>query len=387
MMQKSIILLFTIIFISLSHSPQGNISSKEAESSAEKKKALVGAYYYAWYGGNKNKQSVGWMKQALRGRLSPPQLPKLGIYDSRDPKVIGDHIAQSVRAGIDFWAVSWWGGHKTQDDTFRNKIMKHPQASKLKYAALYESTGRLGSFKKPHYSNLIPDFEYLKKHYFDDNNYLKIDGKPVVFIYLTRVYFRSNLKGQQALSLLRKKFPELYLIGDEVFGPHYKAEFAKNWDGITAYDVYGQSLQIKGASQDSLDRLNQIYKNAQTQAHLVSKAFIPAISPGFNDRAVRNGHAGRARYFKDREDSKEGDIFREMIRQSAIPFLDQRAQNMVMVTSFNEWYEDTQIEATPGKHRPTTKDDSKDGKHYTQGDRYVDYGNLYLDILKEEFSK
>ena len=55
-----------------------------------------------------------------------------------------------------------------------------------------------------------------------------------------------------------------------------------------------------------------------------------------------------------------------------------------MITSFNEWYEDTQIEATSGVAGTSSIDDSVTGKFYTEGDRYMDYGNLYLDILREE---
>ena len=79
---------------------------------------LLGAYYYPWYRGEKAEGEIGWMKRALRGRLHPRQSPKLGVYDSDDAKVIGDHIAQSRRAGIDFWAVSWWGPGRESDQTY-----------------------------------------------------------------------------------------------------------------------------------------------------------------------------------------------------------------------------------------------------------------------------
>ncbi|MBM4152944.1 MAG: hypothetical protein FJ220_05435 [Kiritimatiellaceae bacterium] len=55
-----------------------------------------------------------------------------------------------------------------------------------------------------------------------------------------------------------------------------------------------------------------------------------------------------------------------------------------MVTSFNEWYEDSQIEATTGTLPSSNTDDSESGTYYTGGETYVDYGHLYLDILKEE---
>ncbi len=343
---------------------------------------LLGAYYYPWYSGEPDEKKRGWMKQALRGRLEPRQLPRLGVYDSRDPKVIEDHIAQSRRAEIDFWTVSWWGPGRREDRALRESILPHRDAAKLKYAVLYESTGRFGSFDDPDFSHLVPDFEYLAKTYFEHPQYLKIDDRPVVFIYLTRAYFRG--RGLESLAELRRRFPKLYLVGDEVFGPRCRERDVKQWDAVTAYDVYGQSLQRLGATQSALDHLKANYERAKRIANGAGKAFVPAIGPGFNDRAVREGHVGRARAFTDRPDSKEGDVFREMIRQIATPLADERAQRMVMVTSFNEWYEDTQIEATSGRGGITRRDDSESGRFYTEGEAYADYGTLYLDILREE---
>jgi len=349
---------------------------------------LVGAYYYPWYhpprgkSGAKSKKDLGWMKRALRGRLLPRQMPKLGVYESREPKVIADHIAQSERANIDFWVVSWWGPKTDTDGAFEKAILPHSDAEKLKYALFYEPTGRLGAMKNPNHRNFLPDMRYAAKKYFDSEHYLKIDGKPVLFIYLTRVYFRN--RGLEELAQLRKEFPNLYLVGDDVFGPRYRVEYAKLWDAVTAYDVYGQSLARTAKTTEALERLKSIYTNAKTIANSVDVAFAPAVSPGFNDRAVRSGHEGRARYFADVKRSKEGDVFRRMIRDIAMPLADERANRMILVTSFNEWYEDTQIEATRGDAGETKEDDSNSRDHYTQGDRYVDYGTLYLDILREE---
>ena len=343
---------------------------------------LAGAYYYPWYAAPAQSEERGWMRQALRGRLTPRQLPALGVYSSRDPQVIGAHIEQSRRAGLDFWAVSWWGPGKREDRALRDHILKHPQAESLQYAILYESTGRLGSFEQPNYDSLIPDFEYLNQHLFSHPQYLRIQGKPVVFLYLTRVYFRN--RGQEALAALRSRFPNLYLIGDEVFGPGYRGAHAQPWDAVTAYDVYGQSFQIEGATRKGLGRLLRSYQQAQEAAHAVGTAFVPGIAPGYNDRAVRQGHPGRPRYFTDEPDSREGDIFVSAIREVVVPMVDDQAERMFMITSFNEWYEDTQIEPTAGNQETTMVDDSDSGSYYTESDLYPDYGNLYLDLLKRE---
>ncbi len=344
-------------------------------------KPMVGVYYYPWYRSPRAGELGQW-RQVMRLHLKAPQKPCAGLYDSGDPEVIGRHIAQSVRAGVDFWAVSWWGPQNVCDANLRTRILTHPDARKLKYAILYEATGRLGSFGTPDYRNWLEDLAYLAQHYFDNPLYLKIGGRPVVFVYLTREYFRN--KGQQALAEMRKKFPQVYLVGDDVFGPGYKAEWARNFDAVTAYDVYGQSIGPLGATGEAVEHLARNYAHAKAQAAGVGTAFMPTVAPGYNDTAVRAGHPGRARYFSDVPDSKEGDVFRAMIRRAALPHLDARAGRIMMVTSFNEWYEDSQIEPTEGTAPPSSADDSQTGAGYTGGQRYADYGELYLDILREE---
>jgi len=353
---------------------------------------VVGVYYYPWYDApgeatEEDAPAGEWTRRTLRGHLDPKQLPEHGVYSSRSAETISGHIAQSKRGGIDFWVVSWWGPHSRTDIAFKNHILPHADAGELKYALFYESTGRFGSFRKPRFTRFVDDFKYIAKNYFDNPHYLRIDGKPVVFIYLARAYFRD--RGHEELRRLREELPGLYLVGDDVykdgsFEDEYRPEYAGLWDAVTAYDVYGQSLKSRGATHAAIDQLNANYVNARTIANSVGTGFIPAVSAGYNDKAVRKGHPGRARYFKDVPGSCEGDIFRAMIREVALPNLDPRTGNIMMVNSFNEWYEDTQIEPTAGTAPPTSKDNSASGTFYTEGDTYTDYGYLYLDILREE---
>ena len=339
----------------------------------------VGVYYYPWHGPNAGGHGFD---TTLRSHLAPAQQPKLGFYNNKDPNVIEAHIQQSVRGNIDFWACSWWGPGGFEDKVLRNVILPHPSASKLHYAIMYESTGRLGAADNPNYDNLQKDFKYFQENYFNHPCYLKIDDRPAVFIYLTRVYFRD--RGRQALADLRAAFPEVYLVGDDIFGPNYRPASPVLWDAVTAYDVYGQTLAPEGSTGKAQERLKEILADAAESAHRAGIGLIPFASPGFNDRGVRSGHNAAPRYFLDVPDSAEGDVFRAMLRDVVVPAVDPLADRILMVTSFNEWHEDTQIEPTVGKQAVTSGDDSDDGEQYTQGYRYVDYGNLYLDILREE---
>jgi hypothetical protein len=343
---------------------------------ASGEEAFVGAYYYPWYGAHSTLES-------LRSHLVPAQYPAQGNYNSKSEALISAHIDYSIRGNIIFWSVSWWGPYSYEDDAFKNYILTHPRAAELKYAILYESTGRLGEFSNPNYSTLIPDFDYLAEHYFDDANYLKIDSKAVVFIYLTRVYFTGTAAADAALAALRQAHPNLYLIGDHVWNG-CSSEAAEQWEAVTAYDVYGQSLQPYGSTMNAINRLVLTYDTAKTNANSVGTGLVPCATPGFNDRVIRDGHEGAPRYLEDDVHSVEGDLFRTMLKEAVIPKVDPLAENMLMITSFNEWHEDTQIEPTLAVSGHTDLDNSGTGTDYTQGDYYWDYGNLYLDILRQE---
>ena len=114
-------------------------------------------------------------------------------------------------------------------------------------------------------------------------------------------------------------------------------------------------------------------------AHADNIGFIPTVSPGFNDAAVRSGHAAAPRYETDVPGSAEGSLFADELNRAALPNLDPAAENILMVNSFNEWHEDTQIEPT-NLATATTADDASGT--LTQGYSYPGYGDLYLNELR-----
>ena len=109
--------------------------------------------------------------------------------------------------------------------------------------------------------------------------------------------------------------------------------------------------------------------------------WIPAVSPGFNNRGTGGTLPAAPRYLTDVPGAAEGSLFSAELNQAVLPTLDPTANNILMVSTFNEWHEDTAIEPTIVA-APTSNDDS--GTHaLTQGYSYTGYGDLYLNQLRQ----
>ena len=316
---------------------------------------------------------------------SPPQAPVLGEYDDTKPETIAQHLKWSREANIGLWVTSWWGPNTLEDITTRDVILKHKDLGDMKIALHYESAGRI---KDSDLSNVASDISFICERYFDHPNYYRIDGRPVIVLYITRYFQEVNLLDEMLLimrnSANRCGHEDLFIIGDHVFGKSPDVTIPDNrflmLDAVTNYDVYGSmGRPEKYATARVVDRYYDEQEKWKNVAHLNDCRYIPAVSPGYNDRGVRfeKRHPPLSR--KLTIDSEEGSLFRYQL-QKALPLTDPMVDNLVLVNSFNEWHEDTQIEPVATMQEGVS---SSLPISLTGGLSYEGYGNLYLDILRE----
>ena len=127
----------------------------------------------------------------------------------------------------------------------------------------------------------------------------------------------------------------------------------------------------------------QDYYDRQTRWRDAAKAngcaFMPSVTPGFNNQVNRPQHFTQYGPMSRRlkEGDKEGSLFKALIK-NAVKLVDVDAGNILMITSWNEYHEDTQIE--PLKKASKTKEPEL----YTRGLEYEGYGTKYLKIVKDE---
>ncbi|MBU3918407.1 glycoside hydrolase family 99-like domain-containing protein [Patescibacteria group bacterium] len=345
------------------------------KSQKEKKVGILGAHYYLWYG-RPTFPIIGggvW-------RSGYTNQPVLGKYNSRHSGVINQHIGWAQEAGIDFFAINWHDSHSWDDITLKDYYLPHKATAEIKFCIHYDSSLALNIFKNPlsydfndKYSpnktkgeKFLEDFEYLADNYFNHPQYLKINGQPIVIIYIARA-FKNNSKYFEQLKVnMQKRNISLFLVADVVcwagvkltkrnlsyiwdkspkevinilcqvinrlFLSKYEDDIylSKYFKGITGYNMYSVNR-----TPDFLKNVDKIYQKFYNYGHSNNLHFIPTITPGYDDRNL----SGLNRPILGRKDGGFYKDFWEIAEKYIDPSL-----KMALITSFNEWHEGTEIE-------------------------------------------
>jgi glycoprotein endo-alpha-1,2-mannosidase len=341
---------------------------------------MVGAYYYPWHGDDFH-HGDGYLREWLG------QVPVLGEYDDTDPTVIAQHVEWSRQANIGLWVTSWWGPGSREDTTTLDSILSHTDVlDNIKIALHYETSRLLSDDGTVRFDRIATDMQYICENYFNHGNYFQIDGRPVLVMYLTRSMERLGVLKQviesMKLAAADSGYNNIYIIGDHAFNePSADAEstFTDSGlamlDAITNYDVYGATSPKGYTKQAGVDEYFAEQEQWIQLCAAIGLAYVPAVSPGFNDRGVRleTNHAALSRKLSSND--SEGSLFRASLLQ-AVELVQESTSNLLLVNSFNEWHEDSQIE-------PVVGDTTRLPSLYTQGLQYFGYGDLYLNILRD----
>lgn len=313
-----------------------------SEVAAGEKKLSVSAYYYPWYDGDGRHWDLGYPARGGTGA------PALGEYSSRNAETVRQHLAWSKQFGIDNWICSWWGPESWEDLTLRQQVLPELEkdAEGLTFCLLYESEGLLGLdaqegivFDAEKTESFVQHFRFLLDHYLDYPSYQRIDGKPVVYLYLSRTF---SVGWERALLRARAEAAArdivLYLVGDEVYWGAPDAQRIQYFDAITAYNMHGPRRYsvLEDWSRFIADCGGQ-YQKYKSTAESEGVVFIPNVMPGF-DTAGRHYTIPRSIHPGASEDS-----FLAAMLKMARPYLDSDHPRLD-ITSFNEWHEGTQLE-------------------------------------------
>jgi hypothetical protein len=317
-------------------------------------------------------------------------------------------IAWCSEYGVDFLTVDWWPGARKDRDAFLDAFLNAKNIADIRFCVFYETWG-LGfdkdfgctRFDREKSDRLISEFLSIADRCFQHPSYLRLNGRPVVVLYLARTFTGEFQDAVTRLrQALRRQGHDVFLIGDEIFwkvspagkkgAPEHplvespQIERIRIFDAITSYNMYegGKTSHVGYASQSRYVE-DVAAKYAEYAAAVSNRVYLaPQIIPGYNDRGTRLAadHYAIPRQWEPA--AEEGSLLAELFARHAFRFLDPRL-NLMFITSWNEWNEDTGIEPLDPAP-PTREDRSPDGRAYTQGYSYSGHGFGYLEVVRDK---
>ena len=135
---------------------------------------IAAAFFYPWFPSAWNQAGVSPYTNYT---------PSLGLYDSRDDAVIDQQLRLAAGAHVETFISSWWGqGHHT-DTAFQHILARSERTDSpyrnLRWTIYYENESQ----GNPTVAQIVSDLQYLANNYFQHAGYLKVNGRPVVFVY------------------------------------------------------------------------------------------------------------------------------------------------------------------------------------------------------------
>jgi hypothetical protein len=300
------------------------------------------AFYYPWYG--TPEVSGSWVHWNEGGHnpeiLVSGNIPDTGttdhplkLYDSNDPQVIKEHLSLAKWAGIDAFIYSWWGMDDFSDRAFRKalRIAEKEKGIPVKLTIYYEQVPPVAVDKV---EATVKDLMYILNEYANSPAFFKHDNKPVIFIY-GRAMGQLGDKWEDVIEEVKRlRKGNVLFIADSL-----NSRWLDFFDGLHEYNPVGAIL----AKADMYRR----YRSCKDVCAKRGKISCATVIPGYDDSNVRPNNP----LIRLRDDGK---LYRELW-ESAI----KADVDWVLICSFNEWHEGTEIEPS------------------------VEYGRFYLQLTRE----
>ncbi|HVC21673.1 MAG TPA: hypothetical protein VNE16_16495 [Vicinamibacterales bacterium] len=278
---------------------------------------LVLAVFYPWY------LSETWASPQF---LDQPLVP----YSTENPQDVGRVLAQAQGAGLDGLIVSWQGGVTWSDERLRI-VLAQAAPLGLKISTLLETAvanPALDAAEPPDPATVQDWLATITDAYGSSPAYLHLTNRPVIFVYAANLL--SPAQWHTIISGLHASRRDPVLILDST-----NRALLSDADGEFIYASAGYDPSAIGPF-DQTQSLTIRTFNLLTTNSGERRIWPATVSPGYNDTLLtdRTTHQVIPR--------AGGALYNAQWQGAILANAD-----WVVVTSWNEWYENTEIE--PGR--------------------------------------
>ncbi len=250
----------------------------------------IGAFYYG-----------GWFDQATWNPILPflDRKPYLGWYESGDTAAMDWQIKWAAENAISFFTFCWYRKAGTPEDPVGADIPYNDAVNKalpnarykdyIKYAIMWCNNNghpvKMGARDYDEFMEVLVPF--WMEEYFKDSNYLKIDNKPVFYLWQVKE-FVSDMggieKASQALDAMNNYaiengFDGIYLIGNYYY--QSPASQISKEIGIDIAYYYITPIDTN-ASTDIVERQSFHLNIRDKQAKAAGMTWLPSASVGLD---------------------------------------------------------------------------------------------------------
>jgi glycosyl hydrolase family 99 len=278
---------------------------------------LVLAHYYPWY------TIETWRDPQMADR-------PLQLYSTDQPPDVRREVEQAHAAGIDAFAVSWQGleaGNGFNDKRMRI-LLDAAQGSGLQvcaYTETYVANPRNSGNDPIDPQTLFEWLADIVDRYGQHPAYLRVAGRPVIFTYAATLVSAADWNA--VIGRLQSSGRLPFLIGD--------------FSDSTLLDSFDGEYQYTNIF--ARDPLPDFYRNESLRVRTYNllregdrrRLWVAPVTPGFDDSHLVDRHPPRI------IDRANGSVYVDEWKTAV-----DTGADWVIVTSWNEWWENSEIEAS-----------------------------------------
>ena len=284
--------------------------------------------------------------------------------------MIRQQIEWATTYGVDAFSIEWTtprGVPGSLEEVLDDNFLKAPTLSKVRWCIFYDLVLRIQQtpglkvdfsngmdFNNPDvYNTFVSDFGHFSEKYFGQKQYLKIDGRPVLYIWGT-----WNAKGRftdafkEARQNAASKGYDVYLVGDIILKNGFSPKLASVYDANTNFLFFtADSPPTKDIGQAAV-QLDKILTGweAKTSSLKVDgrqdKVIVqPGFAPQFDNRSLAQANHEQSSIYIPAMSKDQVTAMAEVVRKHAHP-AGNSGMKLIWLNTWNNWPETTTFEPT-----------------------------------------